>query len=102
MQGLELLKKLPEKTQQAIISKYGSLESYYQHVYKLYQSDRHWFSNKTQEAKIKRQEIQNQLFDLEDELETFGLIDGHAVLTEISSDHGKEVLDGFLKKLGSK
>ena len=102
MQGLELLNKLPETTQKAIISKYGSLKNYYQHVYKLYQADRYWFSNKTDVAKTKRQEIQNQLFDLEDELETFGLTDGHAVLTEISSDHGEEVLDDFLKKLGFK
>jgi hypothetical protein len=100
MTGRELLERLPETVKQQIIQTYGSLDQYYEFVFKLYESDRQWFSVKTDEGRQKRQQIQNKLFDLEDELETFGIEDGHAVLTEISSDHGEKVLAGFLKKMG--
>jgi len=102
MQGLQLLNRLPDNVRHAIITKYGSLENYYKEVYSLYELEKRWFFIKTDEAKVKRQKIEDQLFALEEELGKFGLEDGHVVLTVISSDYGDHVLNEYMKKMGLK
>ena len=97
--GLELLMRLPETVKQRIIEKYGSLEKYYDLVYNLYKLDYQIFQSKSADARIQRQKIQTTLYDLEDELEAFGLDDGLMVLSEISSDHSEIILIKFLNKL---
>jgi hypothetical protein len=97
--GLELLLRLPDAVKQNIINKYGSLEKYYDFVFNLYKSDYQISQNKSTDSRIQRQKIQTLLYDLEDELEIFGLEDGLMVLSEISADHSETVLIKFLHKL---
>jgi hypothetical protein len=99
MKGLEQLYRLPDDIKNKIISKYSSLEEYYQFVFNLYETDRYWYTKRTEESRLKRQEIQSKIYDMEDELVEFGLDFDNPVISEISSDHGEKVLNEFLTRL---
>lgn len=64
IKGIELLKTLPEPVKQQINKKYGSLEKYYESVIQRYRENSEWSLVQTEEARVRRYEIQMKIFDL--------------------------------------
>ena len=99
MNGRDLLNLLPDTVKQQIIAKYGSLDNYYQHVFNIHEADYAIYIAKPADSRQRRSEIKHQIFDLEEELEAFGLDDGSAVIVEISSDHGDQIVGNLVRRL---
>jgi hypothetical protein len=90
MTGLELLGKLPENVKAKISGKYGSLEKFYQRVFEL--------SSQDYKALGKNSLITNEVYNIEDELEVFGVVDGSSITQEIRNDFADTVVaKHFLK-----
>ncbi len=91
MEGLDLLNRLPHNVQAQLNSKYGSLEKFYQIVFDLHNQD----YNSKGNNKIVTQAI----YDIQDELEEYGVIDGATITTEISSDFGEIIVSKHISKM---
>lgn len=107
MDGLKLLYSLPEDRKAAITQQFGSLEEFYKKVFELYKQDYFLHMNKPDGYKTQQEKIQNDIFDIEDSLDDMEL-DGHSIITEISSDHGEIIvnrvvsnLDNYLRQYGT-
>ena len=84
MQGLIRLRKLPKEVQDKILSEFGGIEKLYQNVFDLNAESYRLTGSKNPRL----DEIQNELFDIEDKLEEFGITDGSDFTSEIASDFG--------------
>jgi len=105
MTGLNLLQNLDEAIKSKLVEEYGSLGKFYQLVFDLWAQD---YSAHMSKNQLRQTEIKKSINDLEDKLETFGIIDGSDITNEISSDFGdiivrKEIqkLDNYLKLHGT-
>lgn len=104
MQGLKQLLELPDDIKQQIVNDFGSIGHLYRKVFDLNQEELKLTGSKSPRLK----EIENELFDIEDMLESYGDIDGRDITSEIASDFGEIVvgkkiadLNEFLQPLGT-
>ena len=104
MEGLKRLLSLPDNIKLEIINNFGSIGQLYQKVFDLNQEEYRLTGSNSPRLK----EIQTELFDIEDKLESFGITDGGDVTSEIASDFGDIILSNkiadlnkYLKPLGT-
>lgn len=104
MEGLKRLLSLPENIKQQIDGEYGSIGQLYQNVFNLNQEECQLTGSNSPRLK----QIENELLDIEDKLEEFGVTDGRDITSEIASDFGDIIvnkkiadLNEFLKPLGT-
>ena len=107
MTGLQELLGLPEDIKKQIADEFGSVNEFYKMVFDLYAEEYQVYTKKPNGFQERLNAIQKQLYDIQDKLDDFGL-DGHGIVTEISSDHGEIVvsrnitqLDQYLKQFGT-
>ena len=98
MQGLDNLRQLPDDIKNQIIAKYDSIENFYKLVFDLNVRDYKVFIEKKEGFETTRRQIENQVNDIEDWLETLGL-DGRDITSDISSDHGEIIVSKHVAKL---
>jgi hypothetical protein len=94
-QGEQKLHSLPGDVQQKIIAKYSSLEEFYFRVF--YNSHLDYIAHKANDIASMKQ-LENELFEIQDELEEFGALDGHDITTAISSDFSENVAKKYVAK----
>jgi hypothetical protein len=99
MTGLKVLQQLPTAVQDQITNKYKTIQAFYMHVIGLCQSD---YTAHMQKDRATQTTIQNQMWDIEAELESFGLdfMDADYVMSQIRGDNTAVVLVNHLKKIG--
>ena len=68
-------------------------------VFKLNATDYNLFITKPIGYENAMRKIQNQIEEIEDKLERFGVIDGSYITSEISNDHGEIVVNQNIKQL---
>jgi len=98
-QGLANISGLPEDIKNKIIKKYGSLENYYFEIYFLEHTKYNLFIQNKFENQATINEITSKLYDLEDELEDWGVEDGSSILIPISDDHGDIIVKNRIDEL---
>ncbi len=104
MQGLKQVLDLPEEIKEQINNDFGSAGNLYRKVFDLNQEEYKLIgSNSPRLAEIK-----NELYDIEDKLESYGVPDGRDITSDISSDFGDIIvskriadLNRFLEPLGT-
>lgn len=104
MQGLKQVLDLPEEIKEQINIDFGSAGNLYRKVFDLNQEEyKLTGSNSSRLA-----EIRNELYDIEDKLESYGVPDGRDITSDISSDFGDIIvskriadLNRFLEPLGT-
>jgi CII-binding regulator of phage lambda lysogenization HflD len=99
MTGLQILQTLPISVQEQIIAKYSSLDAFYTSVLTLYRED---YTAHMKKDRSKQSEIQNQIWDIEEKLESFGLdfMVADEVISEIRNDYTSIVAANYLQKKG--
>jgi hypothetical protein len=104
MQGLKQLLDLPDEIKEQIINDFGSVGNLYRKVFDLNQEEYKLTGNNSPRIA----EIQNELYDIEEKLESYGVTDGRDITTDISSDFGDIIvskriddLNRFLQPLGT-
>lgn len=104
MEGLKQLIELPESVKEQIIQDFGSISGLYQKVFDLNQEE-HKLTG-TNSSRL--EEIANELFDIEDKLESYGLADGSDITSDIAADYGEIIvnkriadLNKYLEPLGT-
>lgn len=107
MEGLKILKELPEEIETKIIAEFGTIEKFYKMVFDLYAEDYKIFKVKPAGYKERQAQIKSQIYDIEDKLDAMG-VDGHDITTEISNDHTEIIvnrtvtnLDEYLQRFGT-
>ena len=95
MQGLIRLKKLPKDIQDKIVSEFGSIEGLYQKVFDLNAEE--YRLTGTKNPRIDK--IRNEIFDIDDKLEEFGITDGSDFTSEIASDFGNIIVSKKISDL---
>lgn len=96
---LEILHSLPNQIKEQISHEYGSIDGFYQMVFKLNATDYNLFITKPIGYENAMRKIQNQIEEIEDKLERLGVIDGSYITSEISNDHGEIVVNQNIKQL---
>lgn len=104
MQGLKQLLDLPEEIKEQINNDFGSVGNLYRKVFDLNQEE----YKLTGSNSPRLAEISNELYDIEDKLESYGVSDGRDITSDISSDFGDIIvskriadLNRFLEPLGT-
>tara|TARA_Y100001001_G_C7961319_1_gene292631 strand:- start:315 stop:680 length:366 start_codon:yes stop_codon:yes gene_type:complete len=97
MQGLKRLLCLPENVKNQIVNAYGSVQNLYQKIFDLNAEE----YGLTGSGSPRLNEIQTEIYHIEDQLEEFGLTDGNDIITEISSDFGEIIVNGHIKELNN-
>lgn len=104
MQGLNHLLNLPAGIKQQIVTDFGNISNLYKKVFDLNQEELKLTGSKSPRL----QDIKNELFDIEDKLESYGVTDSREITTKIASDFGEIVvgnkivnLNKFLQPLGT-
>jgi hypothetical protein len=107
MTGLQELLRLPDDIKEQITNEYGGITDFYKMVFDLYAEEYQVFTTKPTGYQTRLDAIQQQLYNIQDKLDDFG-IDGHGIVTEISSDHGEIIvsrnitqLDQYLQQFGT-
>ena len=95
MEGFIKLIKLPLDIQNKIISEFGGIESLYQNVFDLNAESYRLTGTKNPRL----DEIRKELFDIENKLEEFGIMDGSDFTSEISSDFGDIIVSKRINNL---
>jgi hypothetical protein len=76
----------------------GTLEELYKKVFDYYNKDYNLYKTKPSGYQEKQEQIQCELYDIEDKLDEMEL-DGHSIITEISSDHGELIINKVVKDI---
>ncbi|WP_439900904.1 hypothetical protein [Vibrio cholerae] len=96
MQGLKDLDRLADNVKVGIIAKYGSLNDLYKTLMNLNHQERLAFIAKDENKKI---EIQNEVNNIENYIESLGVEDATDITVSISNDYGdivaKERIDNL-------
>jgi hypothetical protein len=107
MEGLQILHSLPSDKKEKIEKEFGSIEELYKKVFDNYNEDYKLHRTKPSGYQEQQEKIKNALYDIEDKLDEMEL-DGHSIITDISSDHGEIIvnktvkdLDEYLKQYGT-
>ena len=107
MEGLKELYELPIEKRNAIAETFESVENLYEKVFELHKKDYLLQKNKPNGYQALQAQYQSELNEIEDVLDEMEL-DGHSIITEISSDHGEIIvnkvvtnLDNYLKQKGT-
>jgi hypothetical protein len=107
MDAITILKNLPQDTRAKIDEEYGSWQQLYITVYVSSANDYFLFKTKPTGYEKMRNEVQNEIYNVKDNLDEFGL-DGHSLVTDISSDFTETIvtrtitdLDNYLAQFGT-
>jgi len=84
MEGLNRLLKLPDDIQSQIKRDFGSIAELYKKVFDLNKEEHGLILSKSPRLI----EIRNELYDIEEKLESYGILDGSDITSEIASDYG--------------
>jgi frataxin-like iron-binding protein CyaY len=95
MQGLDRLLNLPENIRTEIENVYGSVQDLYQKIFDLNAEE----YSLTGSNSPRLNQIQAEIYDIEDKLEEFGITDGSDITTEIASDFGEIIVNKQITKL---
>lgn len=95
MNGLNRLLQLPVEIKGKINKEFGSIQNLYQKVFDLNAEEYTLTGSKSPRLK----QIQQEIYDIEDRLEDFGLTDGSDLTIEISSDFGEIIVNKEISKL---
>lgn len=99
MVGLSFLQKLPIEIKTKINSEFGSIEELYKLIFNLHSNDYKLFISKPSGFENERQKIKQELYQIEDKLESFGITDGSDITNEIMADHGEIIVNKHVQKL---
>ena len=94
-QEQRIMQIIPESVKQKISEKYGSVEAYYNMLYKI--GAQYYSAFKTHDDQLKSN-IENQRLDLAEELESFGLEDGLDVIDSIWGDFDEDLFKVLYKR----
>ncbi len=94
-QGQRILQTIPETVKQKISEKYGSVEAYYNMLYKI--GEQYYIAFKTHDDLLKSK-IEKQRLDLAEELESFGLEDGLDIVDPIWGDFDEDMFKALYKR----
>lgn len=94
--GEQKLRDLPNDVKQQIIKKYSSLEEFYFRVF--YNRHQHYIAFKGKNDDLVNQ-LDEEIYEIQDELEEFGAYDGHEITTAISTDFSENVAKAFTTKV---
>lgn len=104
MSGIQNLLTLPQEILDQIILEFGSVAGLYKKVFDLNQEEYRLTGSNSPRLKV----IENELFDIEDKLEGFGVTDGRDITSDIAADFGEIIvnkriqdLDKYLKQFGT-
>ena len=107
MDAITILKNLPQDIKSKIDKEYGNWQQVYIMVYVSSANDYFLLKTKPIGYEKMRNDVQNELYDVKDKLDEFGL-DGHSLVTDISSDFTETIvtrtitdLDNYLAQFGS-
>lgn len=107
MSTLTTLQNLPTDIKSQVDETYGSWQELYAKIYSLSATDYELYKNKPFNYETLRAEIKNELYDIENKLDSFNL-DGHSIVTDISSDFTETIvtrtitnLDNYLAQFGT-
>jgi len=95
MQGLDRLLKLPDNIKTEIENEYGSIQDLYQNIFDLNAEEYRLTGSKNPRLN----EIQTEIYNIEDKLEEIGLTDGSDITVEISSDFSEIIVNNRITKL---
>lgn len=107
MSAITILQNLPTDIKSQIDVTYGSWQELYVKIYSLSATNYELFKNKPLNYKFLRTEIENQLYEIENKLDSFN-IDGQSIVTDISGDFTQTIvtstiinLDNYLAQFGT-
>jgi hypothetical protein len=104
MEGLETLLNLPAEILEKISEEYGTVFRLYRKIFDLNNEQYKLMGS----GSPRLEEIKNELLDIEDSLEEYGVEDGRDITTEIASDFAEIIvnrringLDKYLEQFGT-
>jgi hypothetical protein len=107
MDAITILKNLPQDIKSKIDEEYGNWQQVYIMAYVSSANDYFLLKTKPIGYEKMRNDVQNELYNIKDKLDEFGL-DGHSLITDISSDFTETIvnrtitdLDNYLAQFGT-
>ena len=98
MDSLKELQNLPQETQIKILDEFGGVERLYKKIFDLHAESHYLSKTKPDNYLSKVIEIRDQLYSIEDKLDSFGLV-GYKMITNISDDLAEMEISRLVEEL---
>jgi hypothetical protein len=98
MDSLKELKKLPEPALQKITEEYGSTDKLFKKIFDLHAESHYLNKSKPKNYLPRIIEIRDELYKVEDKLDSFGLV-GYKIITSISDDLAEMEISRLVNEL---
>jgi translation elongation factor EF-1beta len=99
MKGFELLQSLSNEIKKQICQEYKSIECFYQYVFDLNVQHFNLFMKKPEGYTEQIDKIKNELYDIDEKLESFGITEGDYITNEIGGDCNEIIAGKYIVTL---